>query len=181
MKKSIIASVVALGLVSGLAQAAEKEIEFVGSVTKITCDITPVVDGAESMTPGVIQLGSVHLNSYGKAVDFAFKPTPYATNIMSCDEMDDNGTAVLTWSGDKFSSQGLQGLSGSATDAVVEIKAMNAKTGAGDIVTASGTEHEFEASLLKTGGEGLKYKAQLVGGSQAGDFKTAAKFNFSYK
>ncbi|MGP3592744.1 fimbrial protein [Vagococcus sp. WN89Y] len=181
MKKSIIASVVALGLVSGLAQAAEKEIEFVGSVTKVTCSIVPVVDGAITLNPSVIKLGNVQPNARGKVVNFAFKPNPTATNRDVCNAMDDNGTAVLTWSGDKFSTQGLQGISGSATDAVVEIKAVNTKTGASDIVTASGTQHEFAPSLLKKGGEGLKYKAQLVSGIQAGDFKTAAKFNFSYK
>ena len=142
MKKSIIASVVALGLVSGMAQAGEKEIQFVGSVTAVTCDIDPSVDGSTSIMPGV--------------------------------------TVSLTWTGDKFTTDGLGSISGTATDAHVQITALNAKS-QGDFIKASATTHEFAPSHLKTGGKGLQYKAVLKGGSVAGDFQTAAKFNLTYK
>lgn len=180
MKKSIIASVVALGLVSGLAQAAEKEIQFVGSVTTVTCDIEPSVDGSDTMMPGVIQLGTVKIHDTGRAVDFTFKPSAVADNQANCDAMLDTGTVSLTWTSDKFTSDGLAAISGEATDARVEITPKNAKTNPG-FIKATATTHEFTPSTLKTGGDGLKYQAALHGGSVAGDFQSAAKFNFSYK
>lgn len=182
MKKSIIASVVALGLVSGLAQAADtdKEVQFVGSVTTVTCDINPSVDGSDSMMPGVIQLGSVKTGVLGSAVDFTFKPSDANGNQAGCDAMLDNGTVSLTWTSDKFGNEGLGAVSGTATDAYVQITAQNAKT-QGGFIKASATTHEFAPAHLKAGGEGLKYKAALQGGTQAGDFQSAAKFNFSYK
>ncbi|EGE2290361.1 hypothetical protein [Escherichia coli] len=180
MKKSIIASVVALGLVSGLAQAGEKEIQFVGSVSTVTCDIDPSVDGSSTIMPGVIQLGAVKTGALGTAVDFAFKPSAVSGNQESCDAMLDNGTVSLTWTSDKFTNDGLGAMSGAATDAHVEITPRNAKTQA-SFIKANATTHEFESSTLKTGGNGLQYKAALHGGSVAGDFQSAAKFNFSYK
>lgn len=191
MKKSMIASLVALGLVSGLAQAADKEIKFVGSVTAVTCDIEPSVDGSDTMMPNTIQLGTVATGETGKVVDFRFKPSVTAGNQSSCDNMQDNGTVSLTWTGDTFSSKGLGiipvldangNLSGTAqaTDAFVEITPKNAKT-AGSFIQASNTTHEFAPSTLKAGGDGLQYQAVLQGGQVAGAFQTAAKFNFSYK
>ncbi|WP_089576374.1 hypothetical protein [Escherichia coli] len=180
MKKSIITSIIALGLVSGLAQAAEKEIQFVGSVTAVTCDIEPSVDGSDTMMPGIIQLGTVKINETGRAVDFTFKPSAAADNQANCDAMLDTGTVSLTWTSDKFSNEGLGSFSGVATDAHVEITPQNAKTQPG-FIKASATTHEFAPTLLKTGGVGLQYKAALHGGLVAGDFHSAAKFNFSYK
>ncbi|HAM4877256.1 TPA: fimbrial protein [Escherichia coli] len=178
MKKSIIASIVALGLVSGLAQAADKEVQFVGSVTTVTCDIDPSVDGSNSMMPGVIQLGSVKTGEAGTPVDFTFKPS--AASQTDCDAMLDNGTVSLTWTSDKFTNDGLGAISGAATDAHVEITPQNAN-GVADFIKANGTTHEFSPTTLKTGGDGLKYQAALRGGQVAGDFQSAAKFNFSYK
>lgn len=180
MKKSIIASIVALGLVSGMAQADEKEIQFVGSVTAVTCDIDPSVDGSTSIMPGVIQLGTVKKGETGTAINFSFKPSATSGNQASCDSMQDNGTVSLTWTGDKFTTDGLGSISGTATDAHVQITALNAKS-QGDFIKASATTHEFAPSHLKTGGKGLQYKAVLKGGSVAGDFQTAAKFNLTYK
>lgn len=191
MKKSMIASLVALGLVSGLAQAADKEVKFVGSVTAVTCDIEPSVDGSDSMLPNTIQLGAVAKGAAGKEIDFRFKPSVTAGNQSSCDSMQDNGTVSLTWTGDTFSGQGLGIIpaldangnplsTAQATDAFVEITPKNTKT-ASSFIQASNTTHEFAPATLKTGGDGLQYKAVLKGGQIAGAFQTAAKFNFSYK
>lgn len=191
MKKSMIASLVALGLVSGLAQADDKEIKFVGSVTAVTCDIEPSVDGADTMLPNTIQLGTVATGERGNVVDFRFKPSVTAGNQTSCDNMQDNGTVSLTWTGDTFSGKGLGIIpaldangnlsnTAQATDAFVEITPKNASNG-GSFIQASNTTHEFAPSALKTGGDGLQYQAVLQGGQVAGAFQTAAKFNFSYK
>ncbi|MGV6421690.1 fimbrial protein, partial [Escherichia coli] len=154
--------------------------QFVGSVTTVTCDIEPSVDGSDTMMPGVIQLGTVKIHDTGKAVDFTFKPSAVADNQANCDAMLDTGTVSLTWTGDKFTSDGLAAISGEATDARVEITPKNAKTQPG-FIKATATTHEFAPNTLKTGGDGLKYQAALHGGSVAGDFQSAAKFNFSYK
>ncbi len=180
MKKSIVASIVALGLVSGLAQAAEKEIQFVGSVTAETCDIDPSVDGSKTMMPGVIQLGSVKAGKTGTVVDFTFKPSAVEGNQASCDAMKDTGTVSLTWTSDKFTDKGLGAISGAATDAYVEITPKNDKANS-SFIKANATTHEFAPSKLRTGGDGLQYKAALHGGNVAGDFHSAVKFNFSYK
>ena len=74
MKKSVIASVMALGMASGLAQAADtpdNEIQFKGNVSTVTCDLAPSVNG--SLNPdgvGVIQLGDVKVGGTGKVVSF---------------------------------------------------------------------------------------------------------------
>ncbi|EGG3587708.1 major pilin PefA, partial [Salmonella enterica] len=45
MKKSIIASIIALGVLGGTAHAAN-EVTFLGSVSATTCDLTTSVNGA---------------------------------------------------------------------------------------------------------------------------------------
>ncbi|ENW0636919.1 major pilin PefA, partial [Salmonella enterica] len=44
MKKSIIASIIALGVLGGTAHAAN-EVTFLGSVSATTCDLTTSVNG----------------------------------------------------------------------------------------------------------------------------------------
>ncbi|HAG4415422.1 TPA: fimbrial protein [Salmonella enterica] len=181
MKKSILATVVALGLVSGMAHAAD-EVQFVGSVTSTTCEIIPSVNGVNNgAAQEVIQLGAVKVNGQGDAVDFVFKPSAATDNAASCDAMLDTGVVTMTWTGNYFNGNGLGIATGAAKDARVEIKPVNAKADNGTAILASATSNEFDPAKLKTGGEGLKYTAQLFGGATPGDFQTAAKFNFSYK
>ncbi|EFN6235601.1 fimbrial protein [Escherichia sp. E4742] len=185
MKKSIIASVVALGMVSGLAQAAVNEVQFQGNVTTVSCDLVPSVDG--SMDPngvGKIQLGDVAAGGTGKIVSFAFKPAKGTQNEQACDQVAGvaGKTLDLTWSGAKFGAKGLGALDGSAaSDSNVEIKPVNSTNTAATFVKASGEKNTFNTSVLKSGtGEGLKYEAVLKAGTTPGEFAAAATFNVTY-
>ncbi|WP_089644659.1 hypothetical protein [Escherichia coli] len=185
MKKSIIASIVALGMASGMAQAAVNEVQFHGNVTTVTCDLTPSVDGSLNPNgPGLIELGDAKVGGEGKVVSFAFKPVSDAQNVAACNAIA-NDAAInginLTWTGSKFGSAGLGALDGSAAaDSHVEIKPINSKTQNATFVKASGETNSFERTVLLQGGDGLKYEAVLKAGQTAGDFKAAATFNMTY-
>ncbi|HAI6729017.1 fimbrial protein [Escherichia albertii] len=182
MKKSILASVIALGLVSGLTHAAENEVQFVGSVVKTTCDLEASGTGPNAgLVKNVIELGQAKIGTPGKEVQFAFKPVNAGSNLQNCEELVKSGISAvaLTWNSNAFDGQGLAALSGSATDAHVEVKATNAQTGNNVVMRDNGAVQEFEAAKLLS--DGLKYQAQLIGGTQPGDFKTASKFTFYYK
>ncbi|HEI6730686.1 TPA: fimbrial protein [Yersinia enterocolitica] len=182
MKKSMIASIVALGMASGFAQAAEQDVTFTGSVTAVTCDLVVSGEGANANLPNQVALGTAKKGERAGAVEFAFKPAQTAGNQSSCDDMESNGKATITWFGSNFNGTALANASGTATDALVEVKALNADAADNNkVVSASGTAHNFPASLLKTGGEGLKYSAELVGGQEAGSVDTTARYAFSYK
>ncbi len=181
MKKNIIASIVALGMVSGLAQAAEHDVTFNGSVTAVTCDLEVSGDGTNSNLPNMVDLGQVKVGENGKEVNFVFKPSQVGNNQTSCDAMDANKTATLTWFGTTFDGNGLGKTAGAAEGAYVKLMATNAKADNNQPITASGTSHNFSADKLKTGGAGLQYSAQLIPGSVAGDFEAVARYAFSYK
>ena len=189
MKRSMIASIVALGMVSGLAsgvaQAAANEVQFHGNVTTVTCDLTPSVDGSLNPNgPALIELGDAKVSGEGKVVSFAFKPSSDAQNVAACDAIAKD-TAIsgvnLTWTGSKFGSAGLGALDGSAAaDSHVEIKPVNSKAQNATFVKASGETNTFERTVLQQGGDGLKYEAKLKAGATPGDFKAAATFNMTY-
>ncbi|EFH2542034.1 fimbrial protein [Escherichia coli] len=181
MKISIIASIMALGMVSGLAQATAHDVTFTGSVTNVTCDLGVTGGGSNVQTQNVVDLGQVNPNQAGKVVEFAFKPAQVAGNQTACDAMDANGTAKITWQGTTFDGNGLGKTSGTAEGAHVELMALNAKAENNKPVTSNGTAHEFSGDKLKTGGEGLKYSAKLTGGAVAGDFEAVARYTFDYK
>ncbi|HAM3643303.1 TPA: hypothetical protein IBK98_005151 [Escherichia coli] len=185
MKKKIIASVVALGMVSGVAQAAapEHDVTFTGSVTAVTCDLTITGEGVNGRLPNQVDLGTAKVGEMSKPVEFIFKPSQVSGNQESCDKMVGTNKASITWFGSTFDGTALTNASGSATGAYVEIKATNADaTDKDKVVATSGTEHKFPASLLANGGEGLKYSAQLnAKGASAGSVETVARYAFSYK
>ncbi|EFA3718433.1 TPA: hypothetical protein OBQ40_003318 [Escherichia coli] len=67
MKKLMIASAIAMAMTVGSAMAADlgsqqKEIQFLGTVSEVTCDISAVVDGA---VDNVVQLGTVKKGEMG--------------------------------------------------------------------------------------------------------------------
>lgn len=184
MNKSIIASVVALGMFSGMAQAVDNEVQFHGEVSAATCDLVPSVDGSLNPTGNEIELGDVKINGEGKVVNFAFKPAQTQENIAACDAMAGtaNKTLELTWTSDYFGSEGLGIISGGATGSHVKITPVNDKGQNKTFINASKTKHEFDASVLSSqNGEGLKYTARLHAGPDAGEFVSASKFNLTYK
>lgn len=183
MKKSILASVIALGMVSGLAQAAGNEVQFVGSVVATTCDLEASGTGSDAgLVKNIIELGQTKMNTPGKEVTFAFKPVNNAENQKNCEQVmaNSNSKVVLTWNSNAFDGQnGLGALSGAASDAFVKVQALNADTNNNVVMLTSGDSQEFAAAKLAS--DGLQYKAQLVGVTKPGDFQTASKFTVYYK
>ena len=183
MKKSILASVIALGMVSGLAQAAGNEVQFVGSVVATTCDLEASGTGSDAgLVKNIIELGQTKINTPGKEVTFAFKPVNNAQNQQNCEQLaaGPNSKVVLTWNSNAFDGQnGLGAISGAASDAFVKVQALNADTNNNVVMLTSGASQEFAAAKLAS--DGLQYKAQLVGKTQPGDFQTASKFTVHYK
>lgn len=183
MKKSILASVIALGMVSGLAQAAGNEVQFVGSVVATTCDLEASGTGSDAgLVKNIIELGQTKINTSGKEVTFAFKPVNNAQNQQNCEQLaaGPNSKVVLTWNSNAFDGQnGLGAISGAASDAFVKVQALNADTNNNVVMLTSGASQEFAAAKLAS--DGLQYKAQLVGKTTPGDFQTASKFTVYYK
>ncbi|EFB2482974.1 fimbrial protein [Escherichia coli] len=176
MNKSIIASVLALGLVSGMAHADGQtgEVQFIGVVTQNTCDIVPEVDG--TLAKNVVDLGTVAPGITGDYKNFALKAKDPAQQ--GC--VDFNGkTANVAWASAAFTPEGLGYTSGTATDAIVKLETVNAKVNA--VVTSANNQGvEFDGSKL-TAGDGFQFKAALKGGNKIGDFRSAAAFTVSYK
>ncbi len=181
MKKSILASVIALGLVSGLAHA-ENEVQFVGSVSTATCDLEATGIGNNAgIVKNVIELGQAKPKQKGPETTFAFKPVNTSENMSNCGTLATNGITkvALQWTSSAFDGQGLKAISGAASDAHVLIKATNATSGGDTEMLNSGATQEFDVNKLTS--DGLQYTAWTLGGSQVGDFQTASKFSVSYK
>lgn len=177
MKKSIIASVIALGMVSGIAHAADAqtgEVLFTGSVTTETCNIVTDVDGGTAKD--TVQLGTVKPNGMGAYKNFAFKAADPAD--AACVALAASGkTASVTLNSGALNANGLGVTNGGATDAYVLLASTNAKTDVN--ITTSKRVAEFDVANIVT--DGLKFKAGLKAGAKSGDFNSAVAFTMSYK
>ncbi|HGE5896224.1 TPA: fimbrial protein [Escherichia coli] len=174
MKKSIIASIIALGVLGGTAHAAN-EVTFLGAVNAATCDLTTSVNGAAQPNQ-VVQLGTVQVGKEGTAVDFAMKPADAAAP--GCQGLDTK-TVTISWASAALNADGFGATSGAASDATVLVNNVNAKTNPGAAVNANASSVEFNGADLKA--DGLKFQAKLKGGQTEGDFKSVASFAVAYK
>ncbi|EAQ7811898.1 fimbrial protein PefA [Salmonella enterica] len=175
MKKQFLAvSALALAVMSGSALAAPQDVQFVGTVTDVTCDIKPEVNGT---TGNYVQLGNVNKGQTGGEMLFALKADAGAGG--ACSSAVAQKTATVSWIGG-FNGEGLTAKTGTATDAVALITTVNA-SGQNQVVMNSTTnEADFNAANL-TNGTGLQYKAQLKGGQKLGDYISSAAFLVQYK
>ncbi|ELV6918006.1 fimbrial protein PefA [Salmonella enterica] len=175
MKKQFLAvSALALAVMSGSALAAPQDVQFVGTVTDVTCDIKPEVGGT---TGNYVQLGNVTAGQTGSEQLFTLKADA-GTGANSCGSLVANKTATVSWIGG-FNGEGLTAKTGTATDAVALISTVNA-SGQQVSMTNTATEADFNAANL-TNGTGLQYKAQLKGGTKLGDYISSAAFLVTYK
>ncbi|ECP5779984.1 hypothetical protein GD490_21930 [Salmonella enterica] len=180
MKRSIIASVISLGLISGYASAGEAttgSVEFIGSVTASTCNVDAVPDGGGFNTKSSINLGSVGVGQLGAPKMFSIKATNPAED--GCVALSKMNSATIRMSSGAFTSAGLGITSGSARDAFVKLDSTNAKN---NVSVTSATKDQgvkFEASKLIT--DGFQFKAALQGGQNKGDFRTATNFTIDYQ
>ena len=174
MKKQFLAvSALALAVMSGSALAAPQDVQFVGTVTDVTCDIKPEVNGT---TGNYVQLGNVNKGQTGAEMLFALKADAGTGNV--CSTAVAQKTATVSWLGG-FDGTGLTAKTGTATDAHALITTVNA-SGQQVLMTSTTTEADFNAANL-TNGTGLQYKAQLKGGTQLGDYISSAAFLVTYK
>ncbi|MFM1001192.1 fimbrial protein [Yersinia enterocolitica] len=178
MKKSIIASVVALGLVGGTAHAASNEVQFWGAVTAETCDLQPEFNDG-GMISNIVNLGSVKATGTGNPVDFALKPVDPTSP--GCAAIAVPGkTATISWASPAFSAQGLKAMSGTATDAGVLLtaKKSGADGNSDTAINSSVKSAVFPAQQITQ--HGLAFTAQLKAGNDVGDFQSAATFVVAY-
>ncbi|EPB4371618.1 fimbrial protein PefA [Citrobacter freundii] len=174
MKKQFLAvSALALAVMSGSALAAPQDVQFVGTVTDVTCDIKPEVGGT---TGNYVQLGNVTAGQTGSEELFTLKADGASNN---CATTVAGKTATVSWIGG-FNGEGLTAKTGTATDAVAVITTVNATSQNQVVMNSTTTEAEFNAANL-TNGTGLQYKAQLKGGTKLGDYISSAAFLVQYK
>lgn len=180
MKKNLLAvSALALAVMSGSTMAAPNsgEVNFLGVVTDTTCDIVANSNGSVN---NLIQLGTVTTSTNatsgsdkGQIIDFALKPKAGTTCTF--------GTATnanIAFSGN-LGAVGVTNQNGSATDATVKLSSVNATT-PGDITSANNTAEVAVTNLADSTQDGAKFQAQLIGGTQAGDYRSAVAYVVSY-
>ncbi|MCQ1639677.1 hypothetical protein [Escherichia coli] len=186
MKKKIIASAIALVTFSGVVNAAPNlnagtlNLDFSGTVSTTTCALDPTVNGISGKNE--IALGQTEKGTKGIEVDVVFKPT--AASATAC-----AGAAsdfVMQWGGvgSNFESKkGLKAKDGStASDAYVQIKAVNAKADGNNNLMADTDNFQYTFAKDKVSlAEGLKYKVNLLGGQTVGDMTATAQVNHWYK
>ncbi len=174
MKLMFIASAIAMTMAAGTAMASHGEIKFFGNVTAQTCDLVPEIGGAIN---NMVQLGTVTTKGdgtthEGKAINFVLK----AKDATACVNAGELG-AVITWDGN-LGTEGVVNQGGMATDAYVVLLAKNAQS-ANTKITSSQNSATFDKSKLA--GEGYEFSAQLIGGTNPGDFRSASAYVVTYK
>ncbi|MBW5812815.1 fimbrial protein [Yersinia kristensenii] len=175
MKKSIVSSVIALGVMAGsAAHAAPVDVTFTGGVTAKTCDIS--VDSPNAMGNN-IELGVVGKGVTGPAVSFALKAANAAGG--DCANLTAQDTAQVRWFSPKMDALGLGMTSGEANDSRVLLTAVNTKSANPVSINNSNDTAEFEAN--KVVNDGLKFEAKLQGGQTPGRFQSVAKVDILYK
>lgn len=172
MKKVILASAIAMSLVSGASLAASGDLQFIGSVTDTTCDISPEING---VAKNVVQLGTAPINGTAPEVQLSLKAKDSAA--AGCQALTNTGTATVDWASAAMNPQGLGIQSGAATGSYVKLKSVNAKTLA--TISQSASSADFTANLVT--GVGYQFTAELNAGATPGDFQTTAAYTVSYK
>lgn len=178
MKKLMIASAIAMSMAAGSAMAAtdmgnqQNEIQFLGAVTEVTCDIDAVVDGAVN---NVVQLGTVKKGESGQEKNITLKAKAGTT----CAGLDTK-TATIAFRG-PLGTNGLENATGTAAAATVALVAKNGKTPDQNI-TKDLNNIEFQAD--KVNNEGYKLTAQLKSDAakgKAGTFESALAYAITYQ
>ncbi|WFZ17189.1 fimbrial protein (plasmid) [Escherichia marmotae] len=177
MKKLMIASAIAMTMAAGSAMATEmgsqqNQIQFLGAVTEVTCDIDAVIDGAVN---NVVQLGTVKKGEEGQVKNIVLK----AKAGTSCDGLDSK-TATIAFRG-SLGAEGLENANGTAAGATVALIAKNSNTPDQNI-TKEQSNVEFQADKVNT--EGYKLTAQLKSDKttgSAGTFESALAYAVTYQ
>ncbi len=174
MKKLILASVVAMAMSAGVAQANTGDLQFIGSVSDVTCDI--VVEN-EGVVTNVIQLGTTPVGDKAAPVEFALKAAdPAACNLGN------TANAEVAWASPTINSLGLGNGGGTATGTDMTLTATSADGGP-KVIKKGSNFANFKAADVN--GDGFKFEAQLdaatSGTATVGTFTAAAAFAVAYK
>lgn len=173
MKKTLILSALSLALLSGAASAAN-EVRFLGAVTDTTCSLAPSVGGSVN---SLVNLGTAGTNASAAPVEFALK----AGTEAGCTALVAGDMVHITFSG-PLDAAGLKAQAGTATDAIVEIKALNEQSNNANIITSGSDTRVFTGDkFTDSTAEGAKYSATLVGKTLPGDYQSALAFAVTYK
>lgn len=173
MKKLAIISAITMAIASGSAMAAQQgDVQFFGNVSAKTCDIAPEVDGSVN---NLVKLGTVNKGVDGDVIEFSLKAVDPAGQ--DCASLGTTNMATVSWAG-PLNTTGLANQGGLASDAVVLFKAVNSDT-QNTPITSGANSTSFVENLVNT--VGYKFSAQLRGGQQLGDFKSAAAYAVTYQ
>ncbi|EAR9301721.1 fimbrial protein [Salmonella enterica] len=170
-KKLTIAALVMGSLAAGAASANGGEVQFIGSVTDVTCDISPEVNGVLKNT---VELGTMKTDGSGsQAVDFKLVPRDAACLAKT--------DASVGWASAGFDSIGLANMKGDATGASIKLITLNSSV-PNTAITSNNQNVEFS----KAGGIGaLEFQAQLVktgtAAATAGTVISSASYSVAYK
>lgn len=175
MKKLILASVVAMAMSAGVAQANTGDLQFIGSVSDVTCDIVVENDG---VVTNVIQLGTTKPGEKANPVEFALK----AADPAACTLGTTTTSAEVAWASPTINSAGLGNGGGTAGGTDMTLTATSADGGAKPIKKGSNFAN-FKAADVN--GDGFRFEAQLdaatSGAATVGTFTAAAAFAVAYK
>ncbi|HCQ4576759.1 TPA: hypothetical protein OKV73_004631 [Escherichia albertii] len=180
MKKTTIASLIAFGIFSGYACAGDAgtgQVEFIGSVTATTCDVSAIPQGGAFNAKSAINLGSVKVGSSGEEKIFSIKANNPADE--GCRSLSKTNTAVIKMSSGAFTPSGLGAVSGAASDAYVKLTSVGAKQDM--TITSANKDNGVSFVSSKLINEGFQFKAALHGGQKKGDFRTATNFTIDYQ
>ncbi|HCR3450459.1 TPA: fimbrial protein [Citrobacter werkmanii] len=172
MKKLAIATLVMGVMASGVASANTGEVQFIGSVTDTTCNISPEVGGAMKNT---IELGTMKTDGTG-AQEVNFKLVPDSAECLAKTE------ASVGWQSAGFNTIGLVNMKGDATGAAIKLTAVNSTT-ANQPVTSNMQNIAFGNGADAIGA--FEFKAQLAkeGAAAAtpGTVISSASYAVAYK
>ncbi|EDB6599683.1 fimbrial protein [Salmonella enterica subsp. diarizonae] len=149
MKKLVIATLVMGVMASGVASANTGEVQFIGSVTDTTCNISPEVGGAIKNT---IELGTMKTDG-SDAQEVTFKLVPDSADCLAKTD------ASVGWQSAGFNTTGLVNMKGDATGAAIKLTAVNSST-ANQAVTSNMQNITFGNGNDAIGA--FEFKAQLA-------------------
>ncbi|MBO2656073.1 hypothetical protein I6M49_21760 [Shewanella algae] len=149
-------------------------VNFTGSVSKITCNIEPEINGGEVNT---IQLGVVGADETGDLVSFSLRPTPGS----SCDLGDDTTgikSSSVTWVSSALNSVGLGNQTGAASDAYALLKSAGSSP---SDVTRDNPVASFTRADLTGNAGAMPFTIQLKAGKTVGAYAASATYLVAYE
>lgn len=179
MKKLMIASAIAMTMAAGSAMAVttnmgtqQNEIQFLGVVTEVTCDIDAVVDGAVN---NVVQLGTVKKGEEGDVKNIVLK----AKNPAQCTGLDTVKKATIAFKG-PLGDAGLVNDKGTAEGAVVSLAAKNSEP-ANKAINKTDDIATFPANLVTGAGYQFEAKLDATNATATGTFDSALAYAVTYQ